>query len=181
MKTLTLIRHAKSSWKHADLADRDRSLNKRGKQDRYLMGQRLREMNIRPDRIFSSPAARAIKTANIISDLLDYPRDQIVIEEAIYMQGIDALLDLIRNFSDQWQCVLLIGHNPELTALTNDLTDAHIANIPTCGVASITLTTERWRETENHLCILTHFDTPNQLVPDRQAGSSASTLLQNGR
>ena len=181
MKTLTLIRHAKSSWKYPGLADRDRPLNKRGKQDRYLIGQRLHNIGMKPDRIFSSPAKRAIKTANVIADLLDYPRDQVIIEESIYMQGVDTLLDLIRSWSDQWQRVLLIGHNPDLTALTNDLTDAHITNIPTCGVASITLTTERWCETANHLCTLSHFDTPNQLSPTRQTNNTAPMFLQNGR
>jgi phosphohistidine phosphatase len=181
MKTLTLIRHAKSSWKYTDLADRDRPLNKRGKQDRYLIGQRLHEMGVQPDRIFSSPALRALKTANIIADLLDYPRNRIIIEESIYMHGADALLNLIRGLADQWRCVLLIGHNPDLTTLANDLTDAHITNIPTCGVASITLTTDRWCDTASHLCRLTHFDTPNQLAPDKQTENTASMFLQNGR
>lgn len=165
MKTLTLIRHAKSSWKHPGLEDRERPLNKRGKQDRYLIGQRLCDMGVKPDRILSSPAKRAIKTANAIADMLDYPRNRIIIDECIYMQGAGALLRLIHELSDLWQHVLLIGHNPDITALANDLlTDAHIANIPTCGVVSIALPSEHWRETAKHQCRLTHFDTPKQLA-----------------
>jgi len=137
MKNLILIRHAKSKWDDATLSDRERSLSKRGKRDAPVMGQLLKEKNLSPDRILSSPAKRALKTAKLIAEAIGYPKKQIDIREEIYMQGLEALLELVSKLDDDWNRVYLTGHNPELTELANRLTGADIENVPTCGIVSV--------------------------------------------
>ena len=79
MKTLFLIRHAKSNWADAALPDKDRPLNDRGQRDAPKMGERLAKRAVKPDLILSSPATRALKTAEIIAKTLDYRRKDIVV------------------------------------------------------------------------------------------------------
>ena len=91
MKRLYLVRHAKSSWKDPDLDDFDRPLNKRGKRDAPLMGQKLRQADVRPDLIVSSPAKRAAKTAKIMAGQIEYPVKKIIWDESLYAAGIVTL------------------------------------------------------------------------------------------
>lgn len=146
MKNLILIRHAKSSWDDASLTDRERTLNKRGKQDAPVMGRLLKEKGLRPDRILSSPAKRALKTAKLIAEEVGYPKKKIDTQEEIYEQGLEALLELISDLDDDWERVFLTGHNPELTELANRLTGEGIDNVPTCGIVSVEFSARRWRD-----------------------------------
>jgi phosphohistidine phosphatase len=144
MKTLVLIRHAKSSWDDPGLDDRERPLNKRGKRDAPAMGQLLLEKGMTPDLIVSSPAKRARKTAKILADALDYPRDGIELREALYLQGLETLLAVIASLDDAHACVFLVGHNPELTELANVLTGASIDNIPTAAAVAVDFKAKHW-------------------------------------
>ena len=101
MKTLFLIRHAKSSWDDTALADNDRPLNARGKRDAPKMGKRLAKRGVKPDLILSSPATRALKTAEIIAKKLDYRRKNIVVDDRLYAVEADQLLDVIRKLGDR--------------------------------------------------------------------------------
>src|SRR5437899_11500650 len=96
MKTLFLVRHAKSSWDDTALPDKDRPLNDRGKRDAPKMGERLAKRGVTPDLILSSPAKRALETAQIIAKKLDYKLADIVVDERLYATGADDLLDVIR-------------------------------------------------------------------------------------
>ena len=100
MKTLFLIRHAKSSWDDTALPDKDRPLNDRGQRDAPKMGERLAKRDVKPDLILSSPAVRALRTAEIIAKKLDYRR-KIVVNERLYAVGADDLLDVIITKSPQ--------------------------------------------------------------------------------
>jgi len=84
MKTLYLARHAKSSWKHPELSDIERPLNKRGKRDAPYIGNLLKEKGVKPDIVISSPAVRAKKTALAIAEIIEYPKSKIIIDENIY-------------------------------------------------------------------------------------------------
>src|SRR5206468_6352752 len=96
MKTIFLIRHAKSSWDDTTLPDKDRPFNDRGKRDAPKMGKRLAKRNVVPNLILSSPAKRALKTAQIIATKLDYKLGDIVVDERLYATGADELLHVIR-------------------------------------------------------------------------------------
>ncbi len=143
MKTLFLIRHAKSSWDDTSLADRDRPLNDRGKRDAPKMGERLAKRDVSPDLILSSPAVRALETAEIIAKKLDYRRKDIVVDDRLYAVAADDLLDVIHKLDDKLRRVMLFGHNPELTELAHRLS-GKISHLPTCAVAEFRFDAKSW-------------------------------------
>ena len=160
MKTLVLVRHAKSSWKDASLADRDRPLNQRGKRDAPEMGDKLADLVGAPDLIVSSPAARAIATARIVADAVGYPSDGIREDERIYEASPGELLEVIRELDDERDRVFLFGHNPGLTDLVNELSEPAIDNVPTCGVVEFRLAADRWTDISRATVRRTAFLTP---------------------
>lgn len=137
MKTLYLARHAKSSWKHPELSDIERPLNKRGKRDAPIIGNLLKEKGVIPDILISSPAERARKTAVIISEKIGFPKSKILIDENIYDSSSHELINFIQGFDNKYDSVMMFGHNPGFTMLNNYLTESFIDNIPTCGVVGI--------------------------------------------
>ena len=143
MKTLFLIRHAKSSWDDPAQSDRDRPLNDRGKRDAVKMGERLAKRRVKPDLILSSPAVRALATAEIFAKKLDYKRRNIAVNERLYAAEANDLLDVINKLDDQLERVMLIGHNPELTELAHRLS-SNITHMPTCAVAEFAFDAKSW-------------------------------------
>ena len=119
MKILILVRHAKSSWKNAYLLDIDRPLNKRGQRDAPVMGKRLAERDSTPDFLISSPATRALTTAEIIAQEIEYPVEDIVVDERIYGADVDDWLEIVQDLDDGWDCVMCFGHNPGITDFFN--------------------------------------------------------------
>jgi phosphohistidine phosphatase len=143
MKTLFLIRHAKSSWDDPALSDEERPLNDRGRRDAPRMGERLAKRDVKPDLILSSPAVRALSTAEILAKKLDYRRKDIVVTERLYAVDADELLDVIHHLADRVERVMLFGHNPELTELAHRLS-GEITHMPTCAVAEFTFDAKSW-------------------------------------
>ena len=162
MKRLYLVRHAKSSWKDPKLDDFDRPLNKRGKRDAPFMGQRLREANVRPDLIISSPAKRAAKTAKIIAAQIAYPLKKIQWTESLYAAGTLILLQVLREIDDSVERAMLVGHNPGLTLLAELLTSETIDNIPTSGAFALDLDIESWSQTGEGSGIPVFLDYPKK-------------------
>lgn len=144
MKTLTLVRHAKSSWKDVSLADRDRPLNKRGERDAPEMGRRIAATGIRPSLIVSSPAVRAWTTAKIIADEIGYPREFLQRDNALYLASVNGFLDVIAAQGVGFNSLMLVGHNPGLTEFANYLVPGLTDNIPTAGIVSVELETDDW-------------------------------------
>jgi phosphohistidine phosphatase len=145
MKTLFLIRHAKSSWGNPALPDKDRPLSARGERDAPKMGTRLAERDVKPDMILSSPARRALTTAEIIAKKLDYRVKDIVVDDRLYAAAVDDLLSVIHKLGDKARCVMLFGHNPEFTELAHRLS-SEITHMPTCAVAEFTFSAKSWSE-----------------------------------
>jgi phosphohistidine phosphatase len=144
MKTLTLVRHAKSSWKDTSLADRDRPLNKRGNRDAPEMGRRIAAAGIRPSLIVSSPAVRAWTTAKVIAKELGYPREFLQRDDALYLASVDEILDVIAAQDTGFNSLMLVGHNPGFTDFANYLVPGITNNVPTAGVISVELDSEEW-------------------------------------
>ena len=144
MKELIIVRHAKSSWKDSSLDDRERPLNKRGERDAPEIGARLARRKDRPDLIISSPAVRALTTAQIIAKRLGYPHKDIVVKDVLYGAGVVELLDVIRNIDESVATLMLFGHNPGLTELANHLGPRPIPNLPTCGVLHLKFEADVW-------------------------------------
>jgi phosphohistidine phosphatase len=162
VKRLILVRHAKSSWKDASLADFDRPLNKRGKQDVQVMGNRLAQRGIAPDCIVSSPARRARRTARAVAETLDYPEEDILFEDVIYEAGVPDLLQVVRCLDDSDDEVILVGHNPGFTDLCNRLSGETIANLPTCAAACIAFDLSSWSQVGPETGELAFFDYPKR-------------------
>ena len=144
MKTLFLIRHAKSSWDDTALPDKDRPLGDRGRRDAPKMGKRLAKRDVKPDLILSSPARRALTTAEIIAKKLDYKLKDIVVDDRLYAGAVHSLLNVIHGLGDKPERVMLFGHNPELTEFAHRLS-GEITHMPTCAVAEFTFSAKSWR------------------------------------
>lgn len=162
MLQLTLIRHAKSSWKDADLSDFDRPLNKRGRRNAPLMGGVIRELGLRFDRIVSSPAKRAITTARLIAAELDYPKNRIETHKKIYLAGVAELLQRVHALDPHQQRIALVGHNPGLTEFCNYLSGEQIDNLPTCAVAVLEFELDDWRAVFRNTGKLVHYEYPKK-------------------
>jgi len=143
MKTLFLVRHAKSSRDDPNMPDKDRPLNDRGKRDAPKMGERLAKRDVKPNLILSSPARRALNTAEIIAKKLGYKLKDIVVDDRLYAVEADDLLRVIHRLGDKLERVMLFGHNPELTELAHRLS-SKITHMPTCAVAEFTFDAKSW-------------------------------------
>jgi phosphohistidine phosphatase len=150
MKTVYLIRHAKSSWNYSDLDDFERPLNKRGRRNALLMGTRLNKLKAAPDLVISSPANRAAMTARMLADTIHYPLGKIQYSEAIYLSDENILRQVIKNIDDSVNQAMLVGHNPGLTQLANYIGDQRIENIPTGGVCCMDLKIRSWKKVREH-------------------------------
>ncbi len=146
MKTIILVRHAKSSWKNASLDDFDRPLNKRGKMNAPFMGEKLQERRIMPDLMLSSPAKRARKTAVAVAQAIGYPKKKIVFDEKIYHAGAWYLFEMVRNLDDDYETIMLFGHNPGFNDFADMLLKKNpVDNIPTTGVYGIKFNVDHWK------------------------------------
>lgn len=154
MKTLVLVRHAKSDWGYEFLKDIDRPLNERGYRDAYAQSQWYKNNYSFPDIIISSPAIRAVSTALIFSRMLEYNEQNIHIMHGIYEAVTDDFLDNIHKLSNEINIAMFVGHNPVLTHLFNLLShDIYIDNIPTCGIVKLEFNIEHWKEVGNQKSI----------------------------
>ena len=164
MKTIYLVRHAKSSWKFPDLDDFDRPLNKRGKRDAPVMGRFLKDRHILPDIILSSPANRTKTTAKIISESISYPKKNIVFDNNIYEASTMGLLGITGNADDAMMSIMLVGHNPSMTYFANMLANIRIDNVPTCGIVGISLNISSWKDIAEGCGKLMFFEYPKNLI-----------------
>jgi phosphohistidine phosphatase len=144
MKTLFLLRHAKSSWKEADLADFDRPLNERGRRAAPFMGRLLNERGFSPELIISSPARRARKTAMLLKEAAEY-RAEIVYDDRIYEASSNTLLYVTGEVDDSLGSVMLVGHNPGMEGAVRVLTGL-TEPMPTAAVAVIDLDIDSWKQ-----------------------------------
>lgn len=162
IKNLIILRHAKSSWNHPGLSDRERPLNARGERDAPFMGAQLKAGGLIPDAIVCSPAVRARSTARAIAGALGYPEDRIVVRDAIYERGRAGLMEVIQALDAAWNRVILIGHNPDLTLLINRLAGEDLPHLPTCGLASIVFEVDDWKHVMDGAGRMTLFDYPKR-------------------
>ncbi|MGR4869365.1 SixA phosphatase family protein [Variovorax sp. LARHSF232] len=145
MKTLFLVRHAKSSRDDPSLPDRERPLNDRGRQDAPAMGKRLSKRGVKPDLLVSSPALRALTTAQLIADEIGYQRKDIIVDERLYASSPDDLLAIICALDDKVDRAMLFGHNPEFSNLAHRLS-SDVIDMPTCAVAEFRFDAKAWAD-----------------------------------
>lgn len=142
MKTIHLLRHAKSSWKDSDLSDFERPLNGRGREAAPLVGQFILQNKIRPDLILSSPAERARETATLVIKAAKLSAE-LRFDERIYEASAARLLDVVSQIDESVGVAMLVGHNPGMEDLLETLTgERH--SMPTAALARIILDVEKW-------------------------------------
>lgn len=162
MKTLTIFRHAKSSWAQPELSDHDRPLNKRGERDAPVMGDRLKAAGIRPSLIITSTAKRAFKTARIVAQQISYPLEFLQKEPGLYHAGVNKLLDIIAAQDDGFNSIMIVGHNPGLTDLANEFVPGVTGNIQTSAFVSLMIDTDDWDLRNRESAELIVYDYPKK-------------------
>jgi phosphohistidine phosphatase len=162
MKTLYLMRHAKSSWKDGPIEDFDRPLNKRGERDAPFMGKLMNQTGILPQEMISSPAKRALSTASLFCSEIKFPHHKLKVDNNLYAASSKEMLSVIENLSENVESVLIIAHNPGLTDLANYLSDFPIDNIPTCGIVELLFNKKSWKEIEFGSCRMGFFEYPKK-------------------
>ena len=148
MKTLLLIRHAKSSWDTPSQKDFDRPLNDRGHHDAPAMAERLLDKGIEIDAFISSTANRALSTAKYFAKVYNVPMHDIIKVPELYEAPFDVFFDVISKVSDDYNSIAIFGHNPGITAFANVLTKTRVDNMPTCGIFAVEADIEKWKQFE---------------------------------
>ena len=163
-KTLYLMRHAKAESPDMQRGDFDRVLNQRGVRDATEMGQRLQKRGVKPDVILCSPSQRTRQTAELLVAELGGTLDGVQFDDRIYEASMDILLDLIRALPPACASAMVIGHNPSVGWLANQLSGYQIATMPSCAVAAFELPSFSWRDMGAGTARLLDFDYPGKAV-----------------
>lgn len=162
MKTLYLVRHAKSSWSDPDIRDHDRPLNRRGNKDAPCMGKLLFEKGIKPEKLISSSAVRALETAKQIAKEIRFDRNSIIADERLYHPSTMDFFRVINEIDKSIGEVMFFSHNPGITDFANFISTFDITNIPTCGIVCFQFDTNDWKELSNHKGKVAFFEFPKK-------------------
>ncbi|MCF6169386.1 MAG: histidine phosphatase family protein [Bacteroidales bacterium] len=146
MKTLYIVRHAKSSWDDFSLSDHDRPLSKTGIRKTGRIVEHLRKKGIKPGLFISSSALRAKTTAFQIAKGLGIPAEKVKIEKQLYHADTNSIYSILLDLPDDIDSVMIFGHNPTLTYFVNNYLRPEIDNLPTTGVVSIGFKTDKWEK-----------------------------------
>lgn len=164
MKTLLLIRHAKSLRDPSlNMNDFERPLNKRGQKNAPEMANRTKKRGISPDLLISSPATRAISTARIFAATWNYPEEEIVQKKNIYASTTGTLLRVVNEIDKQFNTVFIFGHNPEMSNFVYNLSNEDPGHFPTCAVARIDFEADDWEMISYGLGELRYIDYPKKV------------------
>ncbi|WP_420643737.1 SixA phosphatase family protein [Candidatus Leptofilum sp.] len=144
MKTLLILRHAKSDWGNSQLSDHDRPLNHRGKYDAPRMGAWIKLQKMVPDLIISSTAERALTTAEMVALAADF-EGELRTERKFYLAGPPTYVEILNELSDRYERVMVVGHNPGMEELVSLLTDSD-RRMTTANVAVVELPIDSWGE-----------------------------------
>lgn len=164
MKTLYLLRHAKSSWKDPELQDFDRPLNERGREATPLVGRFIRKSKLRVDLLLSSPAARARQTADLVKESAGLSAE-LLYDERIYEADAVALLEVVTQAAESADALMLVGHNPEMEELLTLLTGEE-QRMPTATLACVALDVDKWGKTRARTGRLEWLVRPKELAED---------------
>lgn len=159
-RTLLIMRHAKSSWEDFSLPDSERPLNKRGRHDAPMMGERLKNGGYRCDKIISSPAVRAYRTSQAVAAALDYPEKKILLDETLYMATLEDYLRCIEKVDKQVEHLMLVSHNPGSEELVEHFTGERFEKFPTAAYALLEIEGE-WSAIKS--ATLLKFDYPKSV------------------
>ncbi|MFK7812581.1 MAG: histidine phosphatase family protein [Maribacter sp.] len=147
MKTLILVRHGKSSWEYS-VGDKDRPLLERGINDASLVADKFHENGLNIDSIFSSPSNRALHTAMIFCRQMYFSLDNFRATECLYDFSGEEVLHFIKKLDNDFQTVMIFGHNHAFTHIANSLGNSYIENVPTSGLVQLEFDVDDWKSIE---------------------------------
>lgn len=159
-KKLYIIRHAKSSWDYENISDIDRPLKLRGIRNAYEMARRLKIERSIPNTFISSPANRAMHTANIFINVFEISHENLKIDHRLYGNGLDAIIELIQAQPSNINKLAIFGHNPDFSLVARYFAKNPIYELPTCGVAIFTFDCKDWKEIGKGNQVAELFDFP---------------------
>ncbi len=157
MKTLYIVRHAKSSWDYDGINDIDRPLKKRGIEDAYLLSQILSKKIGTPSVFISSSANRALHTAMIFTYAFNYPLSHLKISKSLYSFSDGYLIKTVKALDDSFNSAIIFSHDHGISDFVNKFGDKEFDHVPTCGVVGITFNTDHWKNIKTGRTILTEF------------------------
>jgi phosphohistidine phosphatase len=163
MKTLYLVRHAKSEKDFKNVQDYDRPLTERGIHDANMIAELLSSKSDIPDLIITSPANRAISTALIFGKEFNMAPNKFILDDSIYEAMEKDIVNIIENTSDKYGKIMLFGHNPAFTEVCNHYITPSIENMPTSAVMRIDFDINSWKETAGRKGKLVYLETPKQV------------------
>ena len=163
MKTIILVRHAKSSWDDFSLKDEERPLTDRGKKNAPEMAKRLLKKKVPIDAILSSPAKRAKSTAEYFANEYEIPKKKIILIPELYMASNDAFVRTIRNAPEKADSIAIFSHNNGITQFANTLSETKIDNMPTCSVYAVKADIDSWKSFEPGKTAYYFLDYPKSL------------------
>lgn len=161
-KKLYIIRHAKSSWDYENISDIDRPLKLRGIRNAYDMARRLKIDRNVPERFISSPANRAMHTASIFINVFEFSYSSLEIDERLYGQGTNSILELIQSQPSDIKKLAIFGHNPDFSFVARNFAKKPIYELPTCGIAVFTFDCEDWSQIGKGNQVAEFFDFPKK-------------------
>ncbi len=154
MKTLYIVRHAKSSWNYKSIKDYDRPLKERGINDAHLMSKYIKTVIDKPDVLISSSAQRALHTAIIFAKNLNYPLANLVISKQLYDFSDGYLVKTVKALDDQFDSAMVFSHDHGINTFVNTFGDKPIAHVPTCTIVGIQFDNKHWKNIKKGETIL---------------------------
>lgn len=160
MKTIYVVRHAKSSWGDLTQPDFDRPLNERGRKNAPEMAKRLLDKQITIDQFVTSTAIRALQTASQFIKAYNRPLEELELRDELYHAAPAVYTEVLSSLPDNVSSVAIFGHNPGITEFVNSLTPTRIDNMPTCGIFAVQVNASRWTEFPLSKKTFLFFDAP---------------------
>lgn len=161
MKSIYVVRHAKSSWGDLTLPDVERPLNDRGQKNAPEMAQRLFDRGVALDVFVTSTAKRALQTASHFIKIYGRPIEELILKDELYHAPARVYTEVLSALPDSVSSVAIFGHNPGITEFVNDLTDTtHIHDMPTCGIFAAQISTAHWDQFSSAAKTFLFFDAP---------------------
>ena len=157
MKTIYIVRHAKSSWEYEGIEDIDRPLKKRGITDSYLIANVLKNKIDRPDIFISSCANRALHTGIIFSNVFKFPMSHLRVSKSLYSFSDGYLVKTIKALDDEYDSAIVFSHDHGINTFVNDYGSQRIDHVPTAGIIGIQFDTEHWKNIKKGTTILKEF------------------------
>jgi phosphohistidine phosphatase len=162
MKTLYIVRHAKSSWEYEGIEDIDRPLKKRGIKDAHLMSKILSNKITRPDVFLSSSANRALHTAVIFCENFEYPLSNLKIRRQLYSFSDGYLVKMVKALDDGFNSAIIFSHDHGINTFVNKFGNKPLAHVPTCGIIAIKFEEKHWKNIKKGKTILSEFPKNNK-------------------